>query len=309
MKAIIRNKWAKRLATIALCIALLGAFLAYLHTAVLVGDRIAYPQILTLPASELAPPRQPHLRIMTLNAAHGRKDGPHQIFQSGATIEANLDDVAAALRQIEPDVVGLQEADGPSLWSGDFDHVQYLAEGASFQYSVLGEHAQALWLTNGTAVLSRLPLDAPLALTFPPSPPSSPKGFILVSVEWPDSSGTMLDVVSVHLDWSRQSVRDEQVAEMIRVLSQRENPLVVMGDFNTDWLTPDSCLRKLARELHLEAYEPESPGYVTYPPRNSRYDWILISGELEFATYQIVTDRISDHLGIVSEIVLRERAR
>lgn len=46
--------------------------------------------------------------------------------------------------------------------------------------------------------------------------------------------------------------------------------------------------------------------YVTYPPRNSRYDWILISDELEFKTYQVIISRISDHLAVVSEIVLRK---
>jgi endonuclease/exonuclease/phosphatase family metal-dependent hydrolase len=81
-----------------------------------------------------------------------------------------------------------------------------------------------------------------------------------------------------------------------------------MGDFNCDWSTPDSALRRLARELHLSAYEPEAPGHVTYPPRNTRYDWILISDELEFKSYQVIINRISDHLAVVSEIVLQETA-
>ena len=46
----------------------------------------------------------------------------------------------------------------------------------------------------------------------------------------------------------------------------------------------------------------------TYPPRNSRYDWILISDELEFKSYQVIIGRISDHLAVVSEIVLQEGA-
>ncbi|MCP4536755.1 MAG: hypothetical protein GY832_06380 [Chloroflexi bacterium] len=310
-KPTIRNRWMKRLTTIGLYATLAGVFLAYLHTAVLVGAKDAHPEVLVFPFTGAYSLHQRgqnkfSLRVMTLNVAHGRKDGLHQIFQSGSTIEANLKDVAAALRQIEPDIVALQEADGPSIWSGNLNHVQRLAEDSSFQYAVLGEHAQAPWLTNGTAILSNLPLDAPLSVTFSPTPPSSPKGFILATVEWPGDSRIAVDIVSVHLDWSRPSVRDEQVDEIVQTLSQRENPLIVMGDFNCDWFTPDSALRKLARELHLKAYEPESPDHVTYPPRDSRYDWIMISHEMEFKSYQVVSNLILDHLAVVSEITFQE---
>ena len=65
--------------------------------------------------------------ILTLNVAHGRKDGPNQLWQSAAAIRANLDLVSRLLTKAAPDVVGLQEADGPSFWSGGFDHVEYLA--------------------------------------------------------------------------------------------------------------------------------------------------------------------------------------
>jgi endonuclease/exonuclease/phosphatase family metal-dependent hydrolase len=44
---------------------------------------------------------------------------------------------------------------------------------------------------------------------------------------------------------------------------------------------------------------------MTYPPLNVRYDWILISDELEFKSYQVIMNRISDHPAVVSEIVLR----
>jgi endonuclease/exonuclease/phosphatase family metal-dependent hydrolase len=290
---------------------LIGTFLAYLHTAVLVGAKEAYPEVSVLPFPESRSSHQrvqnkPSLRVMTLNVAHGRKDGLHQVFQSSSTIKTNLEEVAAVLRQIEPDIVALQEADGPSVWSGNLNHVQRLAEDSAFQYAVLGEHAQAPWLINGTAILSTLPLDTPLSVTFSPTPPSWPKGFVLATVEWPGDSGTTVDIVSVHLDWSRPSVRDEQVDEIIQTLSQRENPLIVMGDFNCDWSTPDSALRRLARQLHLSAYEPEMLDHVTFPPRDSRYDWILISDELEFKNYRIVPHRISDHLAVVSEITFRE---
>ena len=77
------------------------------------------------------------MKFVTLNLAHGRKDAWHQALLRRATIQANLNEVARILRQEEPDVVALQEADAPSLWSGRFDHIAYLSEKAGISYFVL----------------------------------------------------------------------------------------------------------------------------------------------------------------------------
>ena len=72
--------------------------------------------------------------LITLNIAHGRKDGRNQMLQRTAIIRRNLDDLARFLTQTAPDIAALQEADGPSFWSGNFDHVKYLAEQAQFPH-------------------------------------------------------------------------------------------------------------------------------------------------------------------------------
>ena len=45
--------------------------------------------------AEVACKSRVSLRVMTLNMAHGRKDGWHQALQKRATIESNLDAVVA----------------------------------------------------------------------------------------------------------------------------------------------------------------------------------------------------------------------
>ena len=72
------------------------------------------------------------MTLLTLNIAHGRKDGRNQMLQRTATIRRNLDDITRLLAQTSPALVALQEADGPSFWSGKFDHVKYLAKQAEF---------------------------------------------------------------------------------------------------------------------------------------------------------------------------------
>ena len=242
------------------------------------------------------------LRVMTLNLAHGRSDGRHQALRKRSAIVSNLDDVGEVLNREHPDVVALQEADGPSVWSGNFNHVEYLAENGRFPHSCRGEHVQGMKLSYGTALLSRLPLTDCDSTTFAPSPPTLSKGFVIGTISWPDKPGMAVDIVSVHLDFSRKNVQQRQIRKMIDLLGKRKNPLIVMGDFNCHWKDDDSPLRTLAEELGLYAYEPSKGKMVTFPKLKRRLDWILVSKPLEFARYETVPDTISDHLGVVAEL-------
>lgn len=250
--------------------------------------------------SPTALPTPEAVTVMTLNLAHGRKDGFSQMLQSGEKIQGHLEEVAAVLRRESPAVVALQEADGPSFWSGDFDHVARLAEGAAFGYSVRGSHVDGGGLSYGTALLSRFAPEAPVSVTFPPSPPTFPKGFVVSQVAFP--GGWKADVVSVHLDFARASVRAEQVAEMIRTLSHRRSPRIVLGDFNCEWDDDESAVRALAEALSLKGWRENATDLDTFPFSGKRLDWILISPELEFRDYRVVPDVLSDHLGVVAAI-------
>jgi len=249
------------------------------------------------------------LRVMTLNMAHGRSDGWHQALLTRATIESNLDAMADVLSREKPDVVAIQEADGPSLWSGKFDHAQYLADEAEFPHLCRGEHVSGMKLSYGTGLLSRLPMDQSVSRTFASSPPTPPKGFVVCTVRWPANPVVEIDVVSVHLDFLRQAVRRRQVREMIAELSRRKNPLVVMGDLNCEWEDEDAPIHTLVEELDLTAYQPDAEGLDTYPSREERLDWILVSSDLRFVKHETIDDVVSDHRAVVAEIEVAAEER
>ncbi len=73
-----------------------------------------------------------YLRVVTLNLAHGRKDGRNQLLQKTETIRNNLGDVAGVLKLVDAHLVALQEADAESSWSGKFNHVAFLGEQADY---------------------------------------------------------------------------------------------------------------------------------------------------------------------------------
>ena len=248
------------------------------------------------------------LKILTLNVAHGRKDAFNQMFVNKATIQQNLIEIAEVLVKENADVVALQEADGPSGWSGNFDHVEKIAQQAGYPWYYRADHARSWLFSYGTAILSRWPISETIEHTFSPSPPTLNKGFLLSHMIW-QSSDTVhkdlkIDIVSVHLDFSRQKVRELQIAEMAEALSKREHPMIILGDFNSDWFSDESVVRRLAEKAQLKVYEPNADNMRTYVSRDRRFDWILISNELEFVSYNVLPDIISDHLAVVAGVRL-----
>lgn len=275
------------------------------------GLRLGTPTELELDPIRIAPtapseavPPLPILRVMTFNIAHGRGLSFQQAFLRRDTIATNLDDVAKVIAREAPDVVALQETDGPSVWSGHFDHVDSLGRAARYPHAFRGHHGTGLWpfqLDYGTALLSRLPLTGSTSQVFDQSWRDN-KGFVVSTVRAPGFGDVDVDVVSVHLDFMRAEVRSRQIEEMIRVLSARDRPLVVLGDLNCDW-SETTCVPRLAAALGLRAHSPQS-GERTFSSESPdrRIDWILVSEEMVFRDYRTLSDRVSDHRAVIAEI-------
>ena len=100
-------------------------------------------------------------------------------------------------------------------------------------------------------------------------------------------------------------MRDEQIAEMAEVFANREKPMVVLGDFNSEWLAEKSVVKNLAEKAGMSVYDPGAIDLHTYNSSH-RYDWILISDELAFVRYEVLPDIISDHLAVLAEIKLKD---
>jgi len=244
------------------------------------------------------------LKVITLNIAHGRGEAFHQLLQTGAETRTNLDAIATLLKEQRPDIAGLQEADGPSYWSGRIDHVEYLAMQGAFAQYVRANHVDGYGLFYGTAFVSNLEMMHPEAITFEPEFTTAPKGFVVATVTWPGEPCVELDVVSVHLDFSSEAIRRRQAAELVDILRARNRPMVVMGDFNTRWGKEDSALHLIARDLGLSPYKPGQTGLETFAPSGHRLDWILISPEFRFHSYNVINEKVSDHRAVVAELLL-----
>ena len=99
----------------------------------------------------------------------------------------------------------------------------------------------------------------------------------------------------------QSTMKITRAMELIATVKDRKRPVVIMGDFNAEW-HEDSIVQRISRALSLSAYNPEGSGLETFPTRGKRLDWILVSTGIEFRSYQVITEVVSDHLGVVAEL-------
>jgi len=246
------------------------------------------------------------LRVCSLNIAHGRGRRFHQGLLHRRAIEQHLLEVSLVLRREQPDVVALQEADGPCLWSGGFDHVRFIAERSGYAHHLHGHHMRigkvVPRLRYGCALLARRPLHQPCDQPFSRAMPSPNKGFVAAAVALPGP--VAIDVVSCHLDPARPALRRRQVLELAEAIRERERPLILMGDFNTRDFGKRGALGLLSDELALRLHRPGATDLATFPSRRPRrrLDWILCSPALHVQRYRVLPDRISDHCAVVADL-------
>jgi endonuclease/exonuclease/phosphatase family metal-dependent hydrolase len=272
------------------------------------ADRISAPASADRPAGHAG--HSGPLRVLTLNMAHGRNDAFNQMLLSADEVKDNLAGIAALLQRAKADVVALQEADGPSRWSGGFDHVALLSAQAGYPWYTRGSHAKSWLFDYGTAMMSRIPFASSGNHAFKPTPPSLTKGLSMGQIALMDDGKhdkTSIHIVSVHLDFSRESVRSRQIKELIAVLPDRSHPLIIVGDFNSDWLSTGSVVADLARRCKMQAFQPKAGNLGTYRSNGSRLDWILISDDLEFLSHSVLPDAVSDHHAVMADIGVKPK--
>ncbi len=246
-----------------------------------------------------------HLRVASLNIAHGRGDALNQLFVTRSGIEENLDRAADLLSEVGANILALQEVDVDSAWSGNFHHADYLLQHSPYECMAVGIHASN-WLYNfGTGLLSDTQLTDAQTVNFEPTPPTTNKGMTSGTVLWGNGEWVRpVLVVSVHLDFSRKSVREKQLDRIIEAIKSSEEALILMGDFNEEWDNEDSVVQALVNDAGMTAFEPESSDHASY--KDKRLDWILISDQLEFTGHRVLPDQVSDHRLVVAEVRWRE---
>lgn len=171
----------------------------------------------------------------------------------GADGRQDLDRVAHVIRELQADIVGLQEVGSQSGSAGQVRQMEWLAAASGF-HSIAGptilradgDFGNVLLTGRRAREIRRLDLSIP---------GREPRGAIDVDL---DFEGVLLRVIVTHLGL-RPGDRRFQVKRLLDVLSLEANALtVVMGDIN-EWLPGSRPLRWLHRRLG------RAPAVRTFP--------------------------------------------
>lgn len=216
--------------------------------------------------------------------------------------------IAEVLKQIDADVVALQEVVGMDEAAREHNQVHAIADELGMDFRI-GENRRLRGGAYGNAVLSRLPIvaDRNHDLT---CRRYEPRGCLEVTLRPDDNSQALLHIFNVHLGtgFFERRYQAHRLFEVIADDSNFSSPRIVLGDFN-EW-TRGLTTRLLS--YHLNSAEPEQRlGRArTYPGVLPllHLDHVYYNSFLKLDQISVHRSRLalaaSDHLPIVAGFTL-----
>lgn len=215
--------------------------------------------------------------------------------------------VAQVLRELNADVIALQEVVSLSGGRREQNQAQYLAEAVGFQFRI-GETRKLRGAAYGNVLLSRFPVRQVEVYDLTASR-REPRGCIRCDLEV--SSGKLVHLFNVHLGTGYLERRKQAQMLMSReVLRSPElkNPRLVIGDFN-EW-THGLVSRNLQHEFESVDIELHLQRKATYPGvlPIMHLDHMYFDRALVLEQFLLHRSRIalmaSDHLPLVARFRL-----
>lgn len=252
------------------------------------------------------------LKVLTLNIMHGRNttNSVFPMHTNTATTLRNMRRIIDLLNREDADIGFLQEIDEHSTISGNVDQIQMIADETNYEHYTHGKHVEVnlgniYRFASGTSIFSKYPLTNAVNHKFLPSFPTPRKGFVVADMVLPNNKKiTLASVHFVWLDYLRPYSKMKQAQKVIDIVSERANPIIMGGDFNTDLGDKSGALSYLAKHLALHTTTKRGSEVFThrsFEPIN-QIDWIFASKNIDITAYKVLPDQVSDHFAVVATI-------
>lgn len=250
------------------------------------------------------------LKIMTYNICHGidftdaKKEGWKQDWWN-----IRLDKTASVLQEVGADVVGLNEV--YDCGEKPLDHqAEQLACAANYPMHEFAQSITYEGRSYGNALLSVFKRKEKWVY-FVPSPVGAERrkeenGYYesrVVLRTILDIDGQDVSVYVTHFGLNLLE-KERMMATLCKLLDQEKNPVILMGDFNSE--PDDEVLAPLYERLcsAAKACDYTEKTFSTY--RNeAQIDYIFFSKEFEIKDFKRVDRNVSDHYPCVANVVLR----
>ena len=211
----------------------------------------------------------------------------------GSDRKRNPDRILEVLRELDADIVALQEADrrfGTRISALPLhmiaEHSDYCPVPFDIRPGSLGWHGNALLVRKGAQILHHAPLVLPAL---------EPRGAVLADIRL---GGHDIRIVGMHLDLSGLWRRRQAHAVMAHIEHQpRALPTVMMGDMN-EWRRQGGCLHDFAQHYR---FAETGPSFHARRPV-ARLDRIIVSQDVRVAAtgvhHSMSSRTASDHLPV-----------
>jgi endonuclease/exonuclease/phosphatase family metal-dependent hydrolase len=226
-------------------------------------------------AGPVSPQNGSQLKIMTYN------------IQQGYDVEGNknLEGQLSVIREVDPDILGLQESDTARLANGNVDVVRYFADKLDM-HSYYGPTTTTG--TFGIALLSKYPIQNPT--TFFMYSPGEQTATIHAEIK---PNGQAYQVFVTHLGNGGPMFQVEDVLRRIQGLDAGQH-IIAMGDFN---LKPPTEQYALITQTLADSWLLKWPDGKEIPelPGEERIDYIYVSPGLNILEAEYSVSPMSDH--------------
>lgn len=207
------------------------------------------------------------------------------------------DRIAAVIRDVRPDIVGLQEVDTHSIEDYSLDQLEYLAVKTRME-GIAGPTLARRVGHYGNAILTRFPVLAVRKLDLS-VPGREPRGALDVDLD--AGLGAPLRVLVTHFGLLASERRDQVQSLLPLLRADPSRPVVLLGDFN-EWSIKGSVLRQLDALLGPSVPVPSYPSY--WPLFSLDRVWVRPRQALKGCrAFVSLGSRIaSDHLPVVATL-------
>lgn len=204
-----------------------------------------------------------------------------------------LDQFAQEMKELDLDILVVQEVDQNAIRSGNMDMVKEMAEAAGFSYH---HFYQTMWVLDGyygIGILSKYPIEEVSSTQLPNALLKEPRVLAKADI---NICGRILHVYHSHLSFKEREVRKKQIAYISKEIQNSKNTLF-MGDFNT--FTASDFFEIDGMTSINKAEDP----YITF--RTFGFpDNIYFSNDLSLIQAQVQPSTFSDHNILYVELKL-----
>ncbi|MEZ6111516.1 MAG: endonuclease/exonuclease/phosphatase family protein [Pirellulaceae bacterium] len=264
------------------------------------------------------------VRVACFNIAHGR--GTAISNWDGGDYQdriSRLDQIAALLREVDADIVVLNEVDFDASWSYHTNQARFLANKSGYSHWVEQRNLDfrfMFWTWRfGNAVLSRYEITDAQLVDLPSFSAletllAGKKRSVLCDI---NVDGLPIRIVAAHLSHRSESLRVLSADIITSIVRESTTPTILAGDMNSTPVdfpgaTTDENGNNAIETFDESGYflrEPSRLGvgkddftYHSNDPR-SVIDWILVPAKWDYAEHNVSRTVLSDHRLVYADVV------